>query len=577
MSTQEECNRQPVENPLSILAPREREIAELALQDIPTKDIAVQLGISPSTVRSTLHRVYQKLSVSGIRELSRLVHAESADAAFDTKSDAACTADGVPVEELVRSRCPSSASAPVVPYFLALCGVLILGPLFLNDVLLAIPRDSWSEWLAKLMACEAGIVGAWLIDGGLCRFTMSHGALQGKVLNWILLGTTVLFLAVACGLVIVILFAFDAGALDSGYTHSVLLQCVACLCSVVVLAFACLQLLRFKAVPLNASPLTLVSCALVSLLMVHLADGDVANRLVLAEGSIVLISGVSRLVYHRPVLLNACDQPRTSLVEMWRTFCSHIDLALVFMVSGFMVALQVTYQFDITVLGCMAPFTVGCLLGMVFCCRAKWLRPAVLVAAFTFALIFTALPTRQGFAIAMACTSCAALLMMYGRSRFEARCDVVVVAAFFTGAVPAILPGCIRDAVSSLEAGSFLSLELYALIAVLIVAMSLLGCIKIVSLVQACELRVVGAYGQNELCQQDRAQRMRSYLIAKGLGELEVDVIMKSLAGHTIQEIAKEVNYSPSTVKAVRHGAFAQLGIHGVHELPSLFDQLEAL
>ena len=45
------------------LTPREREILSLLAQGQLYKEIALQLGISPSTVRAHLHAVYGKLAV----------------------------------------------------------------------------------------------------------------------------------------------------------------------------------------------------------------------------------------------------------------------------------------------------------------------------------------------------------------------------------------------------------------------------------------------------------------------------------------------------------------------------------
>ena len=48
---------------LDRLTPREREIIALLAKGCLYKEIATQLGISPSTVRAHLHAVYGKLGV----------------------------------------------------------------------------------------------------------------------------------------------------------------------------------------------------------------------------------------------------------------------------------------------------------------------------------------------------------------------------------------------------------------------------------------------------------------------------------------------------------------------------------
>jgi DNA-binding NarL/FixJ family response regulator len=47
------------------LTPREAEIARLAIQGIPTRDIASRLGVKQGTVKIHLHSIYDKLNVGG--------------------------------------------------------------------------------------------------------------------------------------------------------------------------------------------------------------------------------------------------------------------------------------------------------------------------------------------------------------------------------------------------------------------------------------------------------------------------------------------------------------------------------
>lgn len=49
----------------NILTPRERKIFELLIENLSTKDIANELGISEKTVRNHISNVMQKLGVNG--------------------------------------------------------------------------------------------------------------------------------------------------------------------------------------------------------------------------------------------------------------------------------------------------------------------------------------------------------------------------------------------------------------------------------------------------------------------------------------------------------------------------------
>lgn len=55
---------------LSVLTPREREVASMVARGMRNKEIAQELSISEGTVKIHLHSVYEKLDVSGRLELS---------------------------------------------------------------------------------------------------------------------------------------------------------------------------------------------------------------------------------------------------------------------------------------------------------------------------------------------------------------------------------------------------------------------------------------------------------------------------------------------------------------------------
>jgi DNA-binding NarL/FixJ family response regulator len=57
--------RETARSPLTSLTSRERAVADKVLSGMSNKDIARQLGLTEGTVKSHLHRVYQKLQVKG--------------------------------------------------------------------------------------------------------------------------------------------------------------------------------------------------------------------------------------------------------------------------------------------------------------------------------------------------------------------------------------------------------------------------------------------------------------------------------------------------------------------------------
>ncbi|WP_258025463.1 helix-turn-helix domain-containing protein [Streptomyces bambusae] len=55
------------------LTPREREIAALAAQGLPSRAIAVRLGLSPRTVDNHLTSIYAKLGIPGRTDLASIL------------------------------------------------------------------------------------------------------------------------------------------------------------------------------------------------------------------------------------------------------------------------------------------------------------------------------------------------------------------------------------------------------------------------------------------------------------------------------------------------------------------------
>jgi DNA-binding CsgD family transcriptional regulator len=61
----------------SMLSPREREVAELALGGLGNREIAERLGVSKRTIDNQLRRVYEKLGIGSRRELSAAMRVET--------------------------------------------------------------------------------------------------------------------------------------------------------------------------------------------------------------------------------------------------------------------------------------------------------------------------------------------------------------------------------------------------------------------------------------------------------------------------------------------------------------------
>lgn len=69
------------------------------------------------------------------------------------------------------------------------------------------------------------------------------------------------------------------------------------------------------------------------------------------------------------------------------------------------------------------------------------------------------------------------------------------------------------------------------------------------------------------------AQRMRAVLTLHGMSEFECEVILRSIEGASIQEIACDLHYSASSVKAARAKAYRMLGVHDARALRDALSQ----
>ncbi len=80
---------------------------------------------------------------------------------------------------------------------------------------------------------------------------------------------------------------------------------------------------------------------------------------------------------------------------------------------------------------------------------------------------------------------------------------------------------------------------------------------------------VVSGYKRHEIAKRFvtlPGQRVKSALQARGLSDLEVDIMMQTFAGETCAHIAEAVSYSMSTVYAIRHDVYRKLGVRGAEQ-----------
>lgn len=72
-------------------------------------------------------------------------------------------------------------------------------------------------------------------------------------------------------------------------------------------------------------------------------------------------------------------------------------------------------------------------------------------------------------------------------------------------------------------------------------------------------------------------ERAQSALRAKGLSDLEVNVLTGTLRGQTLKQVAASVHYSASTVYLVRRDAYRKLGVHDAQGVLDIIQQVTGL
>jgi two-component system response regulator FixJ len=87
LDTHEKNRNQPAEveaarTKIAILTPRERSVADKLVMGMSNKIVAHELGISPRTVEVHRARVMEKLKLSSLSDLVRLMHAVQVDAVY---------------------------------------------------------------------------------------------------------------------------------------------------------------------------------------------------------------------------------------------------------------------------------------------------------------------------------------------------------------------------------------------------------------------------------------------------------------------------------------------------------------
>lgn len=564
------------------LTDRERQAVELAVQGKNSAESAELIGVKASTVRTYLHRAYQKLGVSGLEELLAVVAGKKGQESVEGVDCAeslpgrevavglSCEGEsrnGVEVlscSEADASSCDEVANAVTervsglvsllsVPLLILLFGLFVLPHQYVGTVL------SWGSSHSVVIGCGLGL----MMSGGLLALFRKSG-FRARGVSWPFALLVVLFAINGCAFV----------GLQFFYAHGLLSLAKSAqlfFLGLTGLAFSfCLGLLVGLALQPGESKATSGRSALC-----------VANLLALA---FILASYANDYVW-----LTLCGLALV-LSCLYFAICARRVRPLAFEVLANL-ELARTFQDCLLCIGAAVPF--GVISGELW----RGLQNPLLLSVYVVFLVVACVVVFKGDArrlysgkllcgllalilvlIAIAADIPHALLLLF--------LILVLVGATSNqrGFVPFALCGfglglsfgrlgfdMWRDYLGAY----FTTTESFGVnVATAALGPAFMVVVAFVGL--ACLLYLASLYGVPETSLADSTKEERDVLLlrGKGINELEALVLVKIAEGMTGPQIARSLNYSLGAINSLRAHGYRALDVHSKQELKALLDSM---
>lgn len=564
------------------LTDRERQAVELAARGKSSAESAELIGVKASTIRTYLHRAYQKLGVSGLEELLAVVADEKGQGSAGgvdcagslpdrevsvglsgedesrngieslscSESDASSCDE---VANAVTERISGLASLLSAPLMILLFGLFVLPHQYVGTVL------SWGSSHSVVIGCGLGLMMA----GGLLALLRKLG-LRARGVSWPFALLVVLFAVSGCAFV-GLQFLYAHGLLS--LSKSVQLFFLGLIC----LAFSfCLGLLVWLALRPGESKATSGRSALcvANLLALALILASYVNDYVwLALCGFALVLGCLYFaVCARRVGVLAFEEPTGP--ELARTFqdcllC--IGAAVPFgVISGELWR------------GLQNPLLLGIyivFLGVVCVAipkrKVRELFPGRLwLALFALSLISIAVVAGAPHALLLLVLALALIEAYSGWGRFApfALCGFGIGLSFGRLGF---------DMWRDYLGACFTTTESFGVnVATAALGPAFMVVVAVVGL--ACLLYLVSLYGAPEASLADSAKEERDVLLlrGKGINEPEALVLVKIAEGMTGPQIARSLNYSLGAINSLRAHGYRVLDVHSKQELKALLDSM---
>lgn len=547
------------------LGQRERLVAEKRLAGASADEIAAELGIKASSVRSTMHRVYKKYGVDGLSALREV----ALDLSPAIESAAIPTVAAEQDDE-----CDS------VGLLIAKAGFLLCVPAAVLYILLypfTSFRTDLNDYLVLISFCAGAVLGLLFT-----KVFHSHRRLLNPIACIGVAGAVIAFCIVP--FVHRLLFAT---VLMSGPSI------VASYLFVAVLGLLSAWLLKKGPVVLFSHPvinlLFWITLIIVETFLASWASIDVSLAIVILVGS--LVSSFSLLLMQSLGVDKSGarwgEEIRNSDGSVFAEVTG-LSYASTFVIFGAIMACVVLPRVDSLIKAVlMLPMIAVILCVSVAIVRARALNTMLSAVSIAASLLLPIIAgallhsSLAGFGLC-ACLEIKLLAesgIHIGLPRSFERLEIVRLAsiAFVIG----LVLGCF--VVSILDVGAIkiaLSRDGVLLLGALYGIIVLLSSFSIIGVYMICS-SVLDALScarctDTPLC-PDALQRVRAYFTLHGFSNFEIEVALRTASGSTVASIARDLHYSAGSVKAARAKAYRLLSVHDACSLNVAFQEVIGL
>lgn len=533
------------------LTDRETQAAKLALQGMSSNEAAETIGVKASTVRTYLHRAYQKLKVENLDELRKLCGIEPAP-----EEQAAQQAKEASLDVLANKQpALDGQTSPKVSQ--AVSGKLKLGQVLLVLVagMLLLPHQyvgtvaSWNSSHSAIIGCGLGLMtAAGLLclmqqksakvklsrkAGALCLVALLFSGLAFAGAQYAFAHeiqfasqSVQLFLIGIAGMV----FAFCFGLSTSIESHRPKLRPTAAGATCVI-ALALLPI----------SYLNDLTWLLLSVLSLAAYICFKVFSLVKCEMQATAETDTTRLPMPDTCLFVVAALPFGVIAgELWRGLQNPLLLAI------YLVFLIASIAF--------------------FAYRQKGSATPKVTAVFCLAILAS---------LAIAAGLPHALLILCALAFFGVNRPASAKAFIILGIGAGFAFGRLGfDTWRDLLGASFTTTESFGTnVAAAAVAPAIIAIAAVLSL--ACIFYLTSLYTHNNTACYDASKEERDilFLRSRGINELEAAILAKIAQGSTGPQIARSMHYSPGAVNSLRAHAYRALNVHSKQELMELLSQ----